>query len=179
MIKLEGNPFNIIILQIYAPTRDSSDDDLEEGEQNPDIIWEALKMSMCSAAEVVIPKKEKEGKQEWINEHILNLMCERKRCRRDSARYKQLNKKITEECNKAKEKWLNDKCEAIEKLDKEHRSKKMHAKIKEITIKKTCAGGGCIKNRHGDMLFDQNDIDARWEEYITELYADNREEKIV
>ena len=92
----------------------------------------------------------------------------------ETAQYKQLNKKITEECNKAKEKWLNDKCEAIEKLDKEHRSKEMHAKIKEITIKKTRAGGGCIENKHGDMLFD---IDARWEEYIIESYADNIEEK--
>ena len=32
----------------------------------------------------------------------------------------------------------------------------------------------CIKDRHGNMLFEEEEIKNRWEEYIAELYYDQR-----
>ena len=53
----------------------------------------------------------------------------------------------------------------------------MHKKLKELTIKNNHKkSGGCIKDKNGKLLFDQEEIAARWVEYITELYDDNREE---
>ena len=49
--------------------------------------------------------------------------------------------------------------------------------MKELTIKSNHEiSGGCITDKNGKLLFDQEEIARRWVEYITELYDDNREE---
>ena len=35
---------------------------------------------------------------------------------------------------------------------------------------------GCINDKNGNILFNQEEITARWVEYITELYEDHREQ---
>ena len=53
----------------------------------------------------------------------------------------------------------------------------MHNKVKELTSKNTKKkASGCIKDKNGNILFDQEEIAARWVEYITELYEDHREQ---
>ena len=51
----------------------------------------------------------------------------------------------------------------------------MYDKVKEITKKCTQKGGGSITDKNGKILFDQEEIDKRWVEYIKELYDDNWE----
>ena len=49
--------------------------------------------------------------------------------------------------------------------------------MKELTSKNTKKkASGCIKDKNGNILFDQEEIAARWVEYITELYEDDREQ---
>ena len=51
----------------------------------------------------------------------------------------------------------------------------MHKKIKEITgqgFRKR--GSNCIKSKDGNMLVDEDEIKTRWEEYVSELYNDDR-----
>ena len=53
----------------------------------------------------------------------------------------------------------------------------MHNKVKELTSKNTTKNAsGCIKDKNGNILFNQEKIAARWVEYITELYEDHREQ---
>ena len=53
----------------------------------------------------------------------------------------------------------------------------MHNKVKELTSKNTKKkASGCIKDKNGNILFDQEEIGARWVEYITELYEYHREQ---
>ena len=53
----------------------------------------------------------------------------------------------------------------------------MHNKVKELTSKNTKQkASGCVKDNNGNILFNQEEIAARWVEYITELYVDHREE---
>ena len=53
----------------------------------------------------------------------------------------------------------------------------MHNKVKELTSKNTKKkASGCIKDKNGNILFNQEEIAARWVEYITELYEDHREQ---
>jgi len=53
----------------------------------------------------------------------------------------------------------------------------MHKKVKELTIKNNHKkSGGCINDKNGKLLFDQEEIATRWVEYITDLYDENREE---
>lgn len=151
---------------------------VEESEQQPDILWDSIKNSVLKAAEDVIPKKDKVAKQHWMNEDILMMMTERKRNKNISSKYKELDEIIKKKCKKAKEEWLEKKCDEIETLEKKHHSKEMHKLVKELTNKNTRTAGGCIKDKNGRMLFETEEIDKRWVEYITELYSDNREEQI-
>ena len=53
------------------------------------------------------------------------------------------------------------------------KQKKMYDKVKELTRKCTLKGGGSITDKNGKILFDQEEIDKRWVEYIKELYDDD------
>ena len=53
----------------------------------------------------------------------------------------------------------------------------MHNKVKELTSKNTKKkASGCTKDKNGNILFNQEEIAARWVKYITELYEDHREQ---
>jgi hypothetical protein len=138
--------------------------------------WTALRESMTKAAEENLPKKAREKKQPWMTNEILEKMKKRKKTKNvDPVRYSQLKKEIEKECTKAKEEWWNKKCEEVEQLEAKHESRAMHEKIKEITGQGSRKrGSNCIKDKDGKLLFDEDEIKTRWEEYVSELYDDNR-----
>ena len=113
-----------------------------------------------------------------MTDHILNLMENRKQFKNnDKDEYNTLNKQINLACKEAKEKWLVNECEEVEQLEKQYKSREMHNKVKELTSKNTKKkASGCIKDKNGNILFNQEEIAARWVEYITELYEDHREQ---
>ena len=54
-------------------------------------------------------------------------------------------------CKMPKERWLNDKCEEIEK--EPEKNNMWYQRIDEITGRKSgCARAGCIKSKEGKML---------------------------
>ena len=65
-----------------------------------------------------------------------------------------------------KENWLNEQCEEIESLEKQHKTKEMYDKVRELTKNVHLKGGGSITDKNGKILFDQEEIDKRWVEYI-------------
>ena len=69
-------------------------------------------------------------------------------------------------------KLVNKQCEEIESLQKQHKTKEMYDKVKELTKKCTQKGGGSITDKR-KILFDQEEITKRWVEYIKELYNDD------
>ena len=69
--------------------------------------------------------------------------------------------------------FCNEQCEEIECLEKQHKTKEMYDKVKELNKKCTLKGGGSITDKNGKILFDQEEIDKRWVEYIKELYDDD------
>ena len=65
------------------------------------------------------------------------------------------------------------KSKEIEELERKHKTKEMHAKVKEISSKKRSKSGtNCIRDKNGKMLFDSTDVINRWVEHVTELYHD-------
>ena len=61
-------------------------------------------------------------------------------------------------------------------MENQYQSSEMHNKVKELTSKNTKKkASGCIKDKNGNVLFNQEKIAGRWVEYITELYEDHRE----
>ncbi|RUS80216.1 hypothetical protein EGW08_012012 [Elysia chlorotica] len=138
--------------------------------------WEALKTSMQEANEQ-IPRVEKNAKQKWMTEEILQLMKKRKQ-RKGTPEYAALNLLIRSECRKAKEKWLQDQCSKVESSSLHGRSKTMYDTLKEIRgTTRQNNSTGCIKDKEGNMLFEQDKIKARWVEYVGDLFDDARPEK--
>ena len=56
-------------------------------------------------------------------------------------------------------------------------AKEMYANINKTLYKKKGRNqNNTIMNKHGKILMESDEIKARWEEYIKELYDDTREE---
>ena len=101
-------------------------------------------------------------------------MQERKK-HKGTEKYKEIDKEIRHMYKERKEAWWNEKCKEIEKLERKHKTKEMHAKVKEMATKiRSTSGTNCIRDKNGKMLFDSNDVINRWVEHVTELYHDER-----
>ena len=107
-----------------------------------------------------------------MNDEMLSKMIQRKNEKNKITEYNVINKEIVDKCRQAKENWLNEQCEETESLKKQHKTKEMYDKVKELTKKCTQKGGGSITDKNGKILFDQKEIAKRWVEYIKELYDD-------
>ena len=117
-------------------------------------------------------KKKKRG---LVNDEILSKMEQRRTVKNKTTEYNVINKEIVDECRQAKENWLNERCEEIESLEKQHKTKERYDEVKELTKKCTLKGGGSITDKNEKILFGQEEIDKRWVEYIKELYDNDRE----
>ena len=102
-------------------------------------------------------------------------MEHRKNVKNKTTEYNVINKEIVDECRQAKENWLNEQYEEIESVEKQHNTKEMYDKVKELTKKCTQKEGRSITDKNGKILFDQEEIAKRWVEYMKELYNDDWE----
>lgn len=146
--------------------------------------WRNIKTILKNTIENCIPEKTRQGKQSWMTEDILKLMEERKKYRnREVERYKQIHQKIKKEIKKAKETWLDKKCDEIEELEKKHDTFNLHKLIKEAAGIRRQQHHGIIEDRDGTPITDSEAQLRRWKEYVAETFEedqreDNRETKI-
>ena len=149
--------------------------DHESEEEHFEKEWTKVKLSLQNAAKELLPKKVRKKKKKigWMNDEILSKMEQRKNVKNKTTKYSIINREIVDEYRQAKENWLNEQCEEIESLEKQQKTKEMYDKVKQLTKKCTLKGGGSITDKNGKILFDQEEIDKRWVEYIKELYDDD------
>ena len=98
--------------------------DHESEEEHVEKEWSKVKLSLQNAAKELLPKKVKKKKRGWMNDEILSKMEQRKNVKNKTTEYNVINKEIVDECRQAKENWLNEQCEEIESLEKQHKTKK-------------------------------------------------------
>ena len=83
-----------------------------------------------------------------------------------------MDKEIKKKCTKAHEDSLTEKCKVIEKSYNSN-PKVVHQRIRKISSKKYYkTTTGCIKDKNGNILFEEQTIKQLWVEYIRELYDD-------
>ena len=158
-------------------------EELEQYEKEEDKInqqWDSFKASIIAAQDKVLPKKKRKEDKMWMTEDILEMMKERRE-KKGTSEYKQIDKTIKKRCKERKEEWYNSLCKEVEDLEKSHKMREMHKKVKEITDRKRGikTSSGCIKDRNGRVLFDKKEVAKRWVEYIKELYEDeNRSDSL-
>ena len=95
----------------------------------------------------------------------------------DDQRYKSINRMIHKECNKARETWMNDRCMDIENLSKRDQQM-IYEKVSELTRERMYKQGKAIKKKDGTVVMGKEEVMERWNEYISELFRDNRQENI-
>ena len=156
---------------ICSSSSNRYDAPLEEGQDR----MGAFKVATTETAQEILPSMPRSvAQQKWMAYDILDRMEERRLVKgTNNEAYARLDKEIKKECSEAKEAWLSQECEEIEKLRQTDPST-MYKKIKRITNAKSSSSIGCSLADDGTMLVDAEDISARWTEYITRLFDDDR-----
>ena len=152
-----------------------------EDDQMIESVWKSLKSRIEEVVEEMIPKRPKEKKQKWMTDEIMQLMKERRSKKNDKKEYRRIDKEIRTKCKIAKEQWFGNRCAEIEDLERKHHSRRLHEEVKRLTDRKSSVktSSGCISNKDGTLLFEKDDIEKRWVEYISELYKDDERGQIV
>ena len=161
LINLENN---------YSALIDEGDH--EDMSTEIDKKYERLVKCIAVATSETLPKKENKKKQRWMNEEILQMMKERKKLKRKTGKYQEKDKAIRTACTEAKEKWMNEQCKEIEDLEERKQFRPMHQKIKEFTGRKRRRVAAGLRDKEGNILFEEEQVANRWVEYIQELFSD-------
>jgi len=97
-----------------------------------------------------------------MNSEILDLMEQRRKCRRETQQYKQLDKIIRIKCSEAKTNFYNAQCVQLEKLERPN-PQLMRDKVKKITARKRShTAPSCIEAQDGSILIEKDKILKRW-----------------
>ena len=102
-------------------------------------------------------------------------MNTRRKAKRNTDVYKQLDEEIKSECHAAKEIILTEQCNLSGQLESAHKFHQTHAQIRKVTGRRSNPGvTTCIEDRDGNINMEQEKILERWQEYISTLYDDAR-----
>ncbi|GFR93520.1 retrovirus-related Pol polyprotein LINE-1 [Elysia marginata] len=140
-----------------------------------DTMANSLKEVLVSTAEEFLGRKHRTI-QPWVTNEVLDLCDKRRELRKRKfgsnvamENYQLANKAVRKKMKKAKEKWIDDQCVAIEQGMSSGRSKQVFSTLKMLT--KTCQPKvNLIKDKDGRLLTDDEDIMQRWSEYCSDLY---------
>lgn len=165
--------YRVTVANTYDALSESHQEQYEQADaaEQINLKWNIFKESIHQGNED-IPKKERKTNKPWMTQDILDLMSERK-TKKGKPEYNEINKNIQQECRKAKDKWLNLKCAEIEIYGLN--SKQAHEEIRLISGRQRKVNrNSCIKDKDGKILFEENEIQERWCQYIGELFDDER-----
>ena len=115
----------------------------------------------------------KKNKKAWISTDILDMMEKRKRAK-NTQDYDEINRQVKRACKIAKEKWLEEQCQEIENLEKQHLTRQMHEKIRRVTNRRKTTQTTGVMDKQDNMCFEKEALVNVCTEYIGELYADDR-----
>ena len=162
--------------RVYVRNKYDALSDETEEENNLERQFENLREAIEEANKEIIPKVKKSPNRPWMTDMIMDLMDERRECKgRDHQRYKVLNRRIHRECLAAKTRWMEERCAEIEDLDKRD-NQLMYKKVQEIVGRRKFNSNIAIKKADGTIAMEVEEVKARWDEYIGELFLDQRPE---
>ena len=174
------NKYNVEVRNKYELLVNQDQIQEPNDQLNVENKWNIFKTSILTALQKTLPRKMNDKKKIWMTYEILVKMSERRKFKnsKDLEKYDRLNREKIHECRAAKKQYLQDQCKIIEDLEKTHKSKELHDRINKVTNRNNQnRGNGNVKDKDGNILFDQYLIASRWVEYIRDLYDDkNRPE---
>lgn len=147
--------------------------DYKEGADIED-NWNQMKSTIQKVLSTA--KKERHKKKQWMTDEILDMMDDRRQYKNvNRERYRQKNKEIRKKIREAQQLYFEQNCRELEELEKKHDTFNMHKKVKEVlnTYKKSSTD---LEDKNGKLIITVEDKLKTWEEYILELFSDNRTE---
>lgn len=135
--------------------------------------WQKAKDTINAVTTEKLIKSEAEFKQKWMTDEILQMMNERRKLKTiDPTGYRTIHKEIRKRIKAAKEDWLKEQCEEMERYERQHDSFQLFKKIKEITRSGSKTLHNALEDRNGNILTDLLQKQNRWKEYAEELFED-------
>ena len=145
-------------------------------ELEPEEFHQQVEENLRQAAVKVLGKRRPRKQKSWLTDSILQKCDERRQLKQtrfnspqDSDAYRASNKDVRKEVNKAKENWIQHKCNHIESSLRTNNTKAAYDTVKELTQQKM-SQQTCIEDANGTLLSEKPDILKRWHEYCSELY---------
>jgi len=81
-----------------------------------------------------------------------------------------LNNQLRRATDKAREKWWEEQCSELEQYVKRGRMDLTYRRVAELTKQKKKKHNTQVKDRHGKLLTEEEEVKCQWKEYIEELY---------
>uniref|UniRef100_A0A8D8X5H0 Craniofacial development protein 2 n=1 Tax=Cacopsylla melanoneura TaxID=428564 RepID=A0A8D8X5H0_9HEMI len=154
---------------------------IEDSEIPPDINgkWKLFKFAIKEAATSTIGFTKNTPRKPWIDESVIDLIEERRQYKNgksleEKIKYKQLKNAVNRAAKRAKEKWLIELHEEIDRCMRYGQMEKAYNLINKYFGAKKLLGN-TIEDAEGKLLFDDGKITKRWKEYIEKLYDDSDE----
>ena len=129
---------------------------------------------LSSAAEVL--GKEKRKKQPWVTSEILDLCDKRRELRHEKyrdeetrAEYQKTNREVRKRMKVAKEEWIEEQCDVINKEMMMGNSKQAYSTLKILT-KTSQPKTAVIEDADGNLLTENATVLNRWTKYCCSLY---------
>ena len=119
--------------------------------------------------------KYRHHKQPWVTSKILHLCNKRRELKKDkfttegAKQYKAVNQQIKKGMVKARETWIEERCQEIDDSLGKNNNKKAYQLVKDLTSSKQ-GHTTTIQDKNGKRLTEDRDILNRWTEYCSELY---------
>ena len=114
-------------------------------------------------------------KQPWVTLDIFHLCNKRRELKKDkfttegAKQYKAVNQQIKKGMVKARETWIEERCQEIDDSLGKNNSKKAYQLVKDLTSSKQ-GRSTTIQDKNRKCLTEDKDILNRWTEYCSELY---------
>src|SRR6476661_4071843 len=160
--------------------RDNVEEQLaKEGivEINTNEKWIRLRDVIINGAKKEIGyEKKRKIKKPWITEEMLKKMDERRAAKKMNStagkrKYRALNNELRRTTDLAYEEWWTKEVNELELLERQGKTEQLYRIIKELTEeKKARSNSKSIRDKHGVILKEPDEIKRRWREHIEELY---------
>ncbi|XP_037779551.1 craniofacial development protein 2-like [Penaeus monodon] len=188
LVKLKGNPFNICVLMVYAPTSDSSEEEIDKFYDTLDTT-----KGQCSSQDVIIVMGDLNAKVGQDQDRMIRIVGKYGLGTRNDVKnqidYITINNRFRNAVKQSKAFPGTDCgsdhipviCKLMVKLKKLKQAKprlqfETLQSNPEFAGKKSCSSGGCLKAKDGTIILEEDKILERWTEYMQELFQDDREE---
>jgi exonuclease III len=140
-----------------------------------DTLTNNIREVLLSTAEDVLGKERRKNKP-WVTNEILDLCDKRRELRHDKytsqesrTEYQKANREVRKKMKEAKEEWIEEQCDSIDKEMTTGSSKQAYSTLKTLT-KTSQPKASVIADADGNLLTESAAVLSRWTEYCSDLY---------